>query len=103
MGLTLGFVSKVHYMNKDNPCLVRENAYHNYEFCVRQYAGKVLYDATAFVTKNMDLLAKDLHECAGRSTNALLSNELDKDQMINTPAKTGKRPQAGKELVGRKR
>ena len=102
-GSDAGFVSKVHSMNKDNPCLIRENSYHNYEFCVRHYAGKVLYDATAFVTKNMDSLAKDLHECASRSTNAILSNELDKDHMMNTPAKTGKRPPAGKELVGRKR
>ena len=29
----------------------------------------------------------DLHECAGRSTNPILSNELEKEHMMNAPAK----------------
>ena len=87
-----GFVSKVHATNKDNPCFIREKSFFNYEFGVQHYAGRVIYDATAFVTKNMDTLSKDLHECASRSSNPIISKELNNDAMMNAlPQRNKKR------------
>jgi myosin V len=95
-GSDAGFVSKVHTSNKDNPCFIRENSFFNYEFGVHHYAGRVIYDATAFVTKNMDTLSRDLQECACMSANAIVAKELGNDTMMNAiPTKTKKPPQRG--------
>lgn len=70
------FVSKIYTMNKDSDCLMKDKFYRDYEFGVRHYAGPVVYDATNFVTKNMDTLPSDLLECAGKCANDLVSKEL---------------------------
>lgn len=50
-----------------------------------------MYDATAFVTKNMDALRKDLHRCAAQSANAIVANELSNDSMLNAPSSATKK------------
>lgn len=82
-GSDKGFVSKVAAMNKDNSCFVREKHFYDVQFGVHHYAGKVIYDATAFVTKNMDALSKDLQECAAKSNNEIISRELANEGMTN--------------------
>ncbi|GAX22532.1 hypothetical protein FisN_14Hh155 [Fistulifera solaris] len=84
-----GFVSKVQAMNKDNPCFIRENHFHDCEFGIHHYAGRVIYDADAFVTKNTDTLCKDLQEISAKSTNPIIAKELVNDSMVNTATSSG--------------
>ena len=70
-------------MNKDSPCWYREKSWQDYEFGIVHYAGKVIYDATNFVNKNMDALPQDFLECAKKSSNGILANELSNDAMMN--------------------
>ena len=128
-GSDKGFVAKSGAMNKDNACFIRENGFLDCEFGIHHYAGRVVYDANGFVTKNMDTLPTDLQECATKSTNAILAQELGNDAMMNhhhhhgaaskktttsrkqhasgssssktlTPGSAGKRGGAGSNLVG---
>lgn len=78
-----GFVSKVQAMNKDNPCFIRENHFDDCQFGIHHYAGRVIYDADAFVTKNMDTLCKDLQELSAKSTNPIIAKEIVNDSMVN--------------------
>jgi myosin-5 len=84
-GSDKGFVSKVHAMNKDNRCFIREKNFTECDFGVQHYAGRVIYDSFGFVTKNTDLLPTDLQECATRSTNPILANELSNEASMNYP------------------
>ena len=91
-------------MNKDSPSWVREKAWKDTEFAIVHYAGKVTYDATNFVTKNMDTLPSDLEDCARKSTNAILANAMLNDGMMNVEAKktkkrTSKKPPQKKKQV----
>lgn len=74
-------------MNKDSPCWYRERAWHDTDFAIVHYAGKVVYDATNFVSKNQDTLPSDLEECAFKSTNEILANALKNDGMMNVEVK----------------
>jgi myosin-5 len=99
------FVYKAHAMNKDNPCFFRDLHAQDCEFGVCHYAGKVTYDATNFVIKNMDNLPSDLQECARLSTNDIVAKSLSNEKMMNplnappvgspTPNKKKRRPRAG--------
>ena len=102
------FVNKIQTMNKDQSCLFIEKSFHEYEFGVNHYAGPVVYDANNFVTKNMDSLPSDLMDCAHKSTNDIVSKELENEAMMNSlkPAprhsKKGAKPQlkrAGSSLI----
>jgi myosin heavy subunit len=75
-GSDKGFVTKAAAMNKDNTCFVRENSYTDHQFGIQHYAGRVVYDAIHFVTKNMDTLPTDLQDCATKSTNTIIANEF---------------------------
>ena len=98
------FVYKAQAMNKDNPCFFRDKHAQDTEFGICHYAGKVVYDATAFVVKNTDTLPSDLLECAKFSSNAIIAKELSNDDMMNplhvnsvtasAPAKKKKRPKS---------
>ena len=75
-GSDKGFVTKAAAMNKDNACFIRENSYTDRQFGIQHYAGRVVYDAVNFVTKNMDTLPTDLQDCATKSTNTIIANEF---------------------------
>jgi len=81
-GSDKGFVAKAAAMNKETVCFIREKGYDDYDFGIHHYAGRVLYNAEGFVTKNMDTLPADLQECAKKSTNAILRDELGNDAMM---------------------
>jgi myosin V len=82
-GSDKGFVSKAAAMNKDNTCFIREKSFDECQFGVHHYAGRVIYDASCFVTKNMDTLPSDLQECATQSSNAILAHELTNEAVMN--------------------
>jgi myosin-5 len=93
-GSDTAFVSKILTMNKDTECLFMKKSFQNYEFGVKHYAGEVVYDANCFVTKNMDNLPSDLLDCAYKSTNDIVSKELDNDAMMN-PSRAPSSPRKG--------
>jgi len=78
-------------MNRDSPCWYREKAWKDISFGIIHYAGKVVYDATNFVTKNMDTLPSDLEDCAFKSTNEILHNAIKNDGMMNVEVKKSKK------------
>lgn len=82
-GSDKGFVSKAAAMNKENACFIRENGFTDCQFGVHHYAGRVIYEASSFVTKNMDTLPTDLQECATKSSNSILANELTNESVMN--------------------
>jgi myosin-5 len=77
------FVSKAKAVQKECHVFGTEAHYSVFEFDVVHYAGPVVYDAEFFVTKNMDTLPTDLQECAGKSTNSILSNELTNEAVLD--------------------
>jgi myosin V len=86
------FVSKTSAMHKDKEFFFREKSYDACQFGIHHYAGRVIYDATQFVTRNMDTLPLDLQNCAKKSKNSIVANELAR---TGGPLKTGtptKRP-----------
>jgi myosin-5 len=95
-GSDKGFVGKVGTLNKTNACFFTEKQYEDTIFGVRHYAGPVIYDATGFVTKNMDTLPTDLQACARKSSNAILAKELGNESMISTEKPAKKRPPSKK-------
>ena len=88
------FVHKAQSMNSDNPCFFRDKHAPPNEFGICHYAGKVVYDATNFVVKNMDTLPTDLQDCAKLSTNEIISNHLQNEAMMNPLNSSG--PGGGK-------
>ncbi|KAI2489593.1 myosin-kinesin ATPase superfamily-like protein [Fragilaria crotonensis] len=87
-GSDSAFVSKVHAVNKDSDAFYVEKSFRAYEFGIKHYAGRVYYDATGFVSKNMDALPLDLLECAKKSSNEIIANELQNDAMMNDHTRT---------------
>lgn len=83
-GSDKGFVAKAAAMNKDNLCFIREKGFGECQFGVNHYAGRVIYDASCFVTKNMDTLPSDLQDCATKSSNQILANELTNEAVMNS-------------------
>ena len=82
------FVYKAQAMNKENRCFFRDKHAADTEFGIHHYAGKVLYDASNFVKKNADTLPSDLLNCAKLSSNDIIANELNNDEMMNPLHKT---------------
>ena len=95
-GSDKGFVLKVGTLNKGNDIFSREKHYEPCVFGIRHYAGPVVYDATGFVTKNMDTLPTDLQDCARKSTNSILAKELGNESMISKDEPAKKRPPSRK-------
>lgn len=75
----------------DASAFIVEKSYTKVQFGIAHYAGKVVYDATNFVQKNMDALPSDLLECAKKSSNAIVANELENESMVNEHGKTAKK------------
>jgi myosin-5 len=91
-GSDYGFVNKAIHANKTSPALIIPRiSQNNVEFGIRHYAGDVMYDATAFVTKNQDTLPSDLMEAACASSNTIISEELMATASVQSPTKPVKR------------
>ena len=91
-GNDVSFVAKVRTLNKDSDCLHHDKFHRDYEFEIKHYAGRVKYDANTFVQKNMDTIPSDLLDCACKSSNQMISEELQKAQDARmTPSSSGRR------------
>lgn len=77
------YVSKAKAMNKDSPCFFTQPHFSDFQFGITHYAGKVVYNAANFVTKNMDTLPTDYMDLAAMSTNDILKNELTNEAMMD--------------------
>ena len=82
-GSDSAFVSKTTSVNSDSDLLIKNNLFEEYEFGIKHYAGPVIYDATGFVTKNMDRLPSDLAECSMKCSNKLV-RELGGGPSVNS-------------------
>lgn len=91
-GNDAAFVNKIYAMNKDVACLYKDRLFRDYQFGIKHYAGKVEYDASGFVTKNMDNLPVDLLECRKLSTNSIVSCDEDwSSNQLRSPIKPNSR------------
>jgi myosin-5 len=91
-GNDTAFVNKIYAMNKDITCLYKDRLFRDYQFGIKHYAGKVEYDASGFVTKNMDNLPVDLLECRKMSTNSIVSCDEDwSSDQLRSPIKPNSR------------
>jgi len=70
------FVQKALQQNKDSPCLI-VNKMDRMSFGVHHYAGKVMYDAEQFVTRNQDTLPTDLSDLCAKSDNFIMSSTME--------------------------
>lgn len=76
--------------------MIDERLHKPTEFAISHYAGAVTYDATNFVTKNTDTLAKDLVECAATSDNELIAEELQNAAKAKAEQATPSKPGRGR-------
>jgi myosin-5 len=81
------FVQKALQMNQKSPCLI-VNKMDRMSFGIHHYAGKVMYDADQFVTRNQDTLPSDLEDLCKLSDNFVISVKLD--QVDKAPVTTGR-------------
>ena len=75
-GNDASFVSKMKKVNQDIEALVKNPLHTPTQFSIMHYAAEVVYEATNFVQKNTDTLPKDLIECASKSSNSLIKNNV---------------------------
>ena len=71
-----GFVQKALVQNSKSPCLI-VNKHDRMAFGVHHYAGKVMYTAAEFVSRNQDTLPTDLEEIGAKSKNELVSAKIE--------------------------
>ncbi|GKY95842.1 hypothetical protein MPSEU_000544800 [Mayamaea pseudoterrestris] len=81
------FVQKALQMNQKSPCLI-VNKMDRMSFGIHHYAGKVMYDADQFVSRNQDTLPTDLEDLCKLSDNFIISAKLD--TMDEGPAPSGR-------------
>lgn len=67
------FVQKALQQNKDSPCMI-VNKMDRMSFGIHHYAGKVMYDADQFVTRNQDTLPTDLSDLCSKSSNFIVAS-----------------------------
>lgn len=72
-GNDMDFVHKALRMNNTSPVL-KTHKTDRLSFGIQHYAGMVIYDADAFVAKNLDTLPTDLHECCERCSNEIIKS-----------------------------
>jgi myosin-5 len=71
-GCDQDFVQKTIIQNQTSTCLVVDK-FDRMSFGIYHYAGKVMYDAEAFVSKNLDTLPTDLQWCTEKCTNPIIN------------------------------
>jgi myosin-5 len=85
------FVSKAKNGNKGSACLINDKLMGPMDFGIHHYAGKVIYFADGFISRNQDSLSPDLTLAAKKSTNDIIANHLQND---STMPSSGTAPQA---------
>jgi myosin V len=70
------FVQKALQQNASSPCLI-VNKMDRMSFGIHHYAGKVMYDADQFVTRNQDTLPTDLEDIGMKSSNEIVSKKFE--------------------------
>lgn len=73
-GNDASFVSKMKKVNQDIDALVQNPLHTQTQFSIMHYAAEVVYEATNFVQKNMDILPQDLIDCVGKSNNTIIKD-----------------------------
>jgi myosin-5 len=73
-GCDQDFVQKALLQNKSSSCLVTDK-FDRMSFGIHHYAGRVMYDADAFVSKNLDTLPTDLQLCTESCSNPIINTE----------------------------
>jgi len=68
------FVQKALQQNAKSPCLIT-NKMDRMSFGIHHYAGKVMYDADQFVSRNMDMLPTDLDDLCRKSDNFIIKKD----------------------------
>jgi myosin-5 len=76
------FVYKAIAANKKTPCLIADKVMGPLDFGIHHYAGKVLYFAQGFLSRNQDTLAGDLLTTAKKSCNDIIANHLENEAMM---------------------
>jgi len=82
------FVQKALQQNKASPCLIT-NKMDRMSFGIHHYAGKVMYDADQFVSRNQDTLPTDLEEMALKSNNEIVKEKVEESAAENA-SKSGR-------------
>ena len=88
------FVFKAKSAHKGHESLISEKIQLRTEFAVLHFAGKVLYDASSFVERNVDKLSEALIVAATQSSNKLIQREFD--QLLIVREKNGSANEAKK-------
>ena len=86
------FVSKAISGNKKSKCLIAEMRMGPMEFGIHHYAGKVIYNADGFVSRNTDTLPIDLKTAALMASNEIIAKHLENDSMSKTEAPASEAP-----------
>jgi len=79
-GSDAGFVRKVYgnvTAGGDLP-LFKKKQFQRNQFGINHYAGQVVYDATHFVSKNIDALPEEIIQCAIQTNNHIIKSQFEK-------------------------
>jgi myosin-5 len=82
------FVYKAKNANKGSSCLINDKLMGPMDFGIHHYAGKVVYYADGFLSRNVDTISPDLIAAAKKSSNDIIANHLQNDAMMNGSAAT---------------
>lgn len=78
------FVHKASNGNKQSKCLIKDKLMGPMDFGIHHYAGKVVYFAEGFVSRNQDTLPVDLKAAAKKSSNEIIAEHLENEKMMKS-------------------
>jgi myosin-5 len=98
------FVFKAKNSNKASACLINDKLMGPMDFGIHHYAGKVVYFAEGFISRNQDSLSTDLQNAAKKSTNDIIANHLQNDSTMRSggtapQTRAGNGPRRGKSNI----
>jgi myosin-5 len=85
------FVQKALSQHKGSDCFIA-NLMDRVSFGIHHYAGKVMYDAECFISRNQDTLPTDLSELCAKSTNTVVASVMADDAATEAPSGGGRGP-----------
>lgn len=85
------FVSKSIQQNSKSSCLIVDKL-DRLSFGIHHYAGKVMYDASQFVTRNQDTLPTDLEDLCNKSSNFIIAQDKSKEESSRSERTTRTAP-----------